>query len=235
MELTSLSDLLELQEVDLQIDRLIDQRQSLPELESYRASHEALRDLKSERAREGGDLKRLELELDKAEGELEILESKLGEHETRLFAGGMSARETEHMRLEVQSLKGQRGTMEEKVLRMLDGIDPQQEKVAELDRQIAELDKAKSELESIIKSEWKRIDAELAIKEERKKEAISPIDSELLELYDKLRGIKEGVAVAAFEHGVCGGCQLMLSRAEQEEAFAAHPPRCVHCRRILVA
>ncbi|MFP4073508.1 MAG: hypothetical protein ACLFVZ_05680, partial [Actinomycetota bacterium] len=111
MELTSLADLLDLQEIDLQIDRLLERRQSLPELQQYKEIHEQVESEEKEREEKAAELKDLELQLDKAEGELEILENKLEEHETRLFAGGMSGRETEHMRLEVQSLKGQRSTM----------------------------------------------------------------------------------------------------------------------------
>ena len=235
MELTSLADLLDLQEVDLQIDRLLDQRQSLPELEDYKTAHEQVQQKESELDTDAAHLKQLELGLDKAEGELELLELKLGEHETRLFAGGMSARETEHMRLEVQSLKGQRGAMEERVLGMLEGIDPARAGVAAIQAEIDQLNASKSELEASIKQQWKTIDAELARKEERKKDALAPIDDDLLELYEKLRGIKEGVAVAAYDHGVCGGCHMALSPAEQEEAFGDELPRCVHCRRILVA
>jgi len=235
MALTSLADLLDLQEVDLQIDRLLDQRQSLPELDDYKTAHEQVQQKESELDTDAAHLKQLELDLDKAEGELELLELKLGEHETRLFAGGMSARETEHMRLEVQSLKGQRGAMEERVLGMLEGIDPARAGVAAIQAEIDQLNASKSELEASIKQQWKTIDAELARKEERKKDALAPIDDDLLELYEKLRGIKEGVAVAAYDHGVCGGCHMALSPAEQEEAFGDELPRCVHCRRILVA
>jgi predicted nucleic acid-binding Zn-ribbon protein len=64
---------------------------------------------------------------------------------------------------------------------------------------------------------------------------MEPIDPELLDLYENLRSHKEGVAVAAYDHGVCGGCHMALSPAEQEEAFSGDLPRCVHCRRILVA
>ena len=235
MEMTSLADLLDLQEVDLQIDRLLDQRQSLPELEAYKAAHDELQTKEQVREARASDLRQLELDLDKAEGELEILETKLQEHETRLFAGGMSGRETEHMRLEVQSLKAQQEAMEEKVLAMLEDIDPARAGVSEIEIDIERINKARSELESSIKQQWKTIDAELARKEERKQEALRPVDPELLELYEKLREIKEGVAVAAYDHGVCGGCHLTLSPAEQEEAFDAELPRCVHCRRILVA
>jgi uncharacterized protein len=235
MEMTSLADLLDLQGIDLQIDRLLDQRQSLPELDSYKEAHEDLQKKEKVREERARDLKQMELDLDKAEGELEILETKLQEHETRLFAGGMSGRETEHMRLEVQSLKAQQGAMEEKVLAMLEDIDPAQASVAEIEDDIERISKTRSDLESSIKQQWKTIDAELARKEERKQEALQPIDSELLGLYEKLREIKEGVAVATYDHGVCGGCHMTLSPAEQEEAFGADLPRCVHCRRILVA
>lgn len=235
MELTSLADLLDLQEVDLQIDRLLERRQSLPELDAYKNAHEELAGLETDRDRAAAVLKQLELDLDKAEGELQLLEIKLDEHETRLFAGGMSARETEHMRLEVQSLKAQKGSLEEKVLGQLEEVDPAREKVEEIESSMREVEATKTRLEAAIKQEWKQIDAELARKEERKAEALAPIPPDLLELYDKLRGIKEGVAVAPFDHGVCGGCHMTLSPAEQEEAFRADIPRCVHCRRILVA
>ena len=49
MELTSLADLLDLQEIDLQIDRLLEQRQSLPELAAYKAAHEEQQRTESER------------------------------------------------------------------------------------------------------------------------------------------------------------------------------------------
>ena len=235
MQLTSLADLLDLQELDLAIDRLLDQRQSLPELEAYKGAHEELAGLEKDRSTKAASLKELELELDKAEGELELLEIKVDEHETRLFAGGMSSRETEHMRLEVQSLKAQQSAMEEKVLGLLDGIDPAREAVSSVESEVDRLEAVKNELEESIKTQWKVIDAELARKEERKLAALEPIDGELLELYEKLRGIKEGVAVASYDHGVCGGCHMTLSPAEQEEAFADDLPRCVHCRRILVA
>ncbi len=234
MELTSLADLLDLQEIDLQIDRLLDQRQSLPELERYKTVHEEVQEKEGEREKRAAELRQLELDFDKAEGELELLENKLEEHETRLFAGGMSARETEHMRLEVQSLKGQRGAMEERVLEMLEKVDPARESLQQVEAEITRLNATKSELESTIKDQWSTIDAELARKEARKKDALQPIDADLLETYEKLRGIKEGVAVAAYDHGVCGGCHMTLSPAEQDEAFASDLPRCVHCRRILV-
>jgi predicted nucleic acid-binding Zn-ribbon protein len=235
MEITSLADLLDVQDLDSQIDRLLEKRQSLPELASYKGAHEQEVELNAAMEVAAAELKQLELDFDKADGELQILEAKLQEHETRLFAGGMSGRETEHMRLEVQSLKGQREALEERVLQMLEQLDPHRARVAELKSEIDAVGSVKAALEETIKAEWKRIDAELARKEERKKEALAPVPPDLVELYEKLRPIKEGVAIARYEHGVCDGCHMALSPAEESEAFAEEIPRCVHCRRLLVA
>jgi hypothetical protein len=234
MQLTSLADLLDVQDLDLQIDRLLDQRQSLPELDAYKAAHEELADLGNRHDVAAGELRQLELDFDKSEGELEILETKLTEHETRLFAGSMSARETEYMRLEVESLKGQREAKEERVLGMLESVDPARQTVADLDASIDSTTAEKTKLEGIIKAEWKRIDAELARKEERKKDALIPIPDDLVEMYEKLREMKEGVAIGRLDNGVCGGCHMTLSATEQAETLDADLPRCVHCRRILV-
>ena len=235
MEITSLADLLDVQDLDLQIDRLLDRRKSLPELEAYREAHEKQLSLEKQLLDASAALKTLELDFDKHEGELEILEHKLSEHETRLYAGGMSARETEYMRLEVQSLKGQRSAMEERVLTLLEDLDPARETVQKLVVESETVMSNKETLEKVIKAEWKKIDAELARKEERKKEALAPVPEDLVEMYEKLRRSKEGVAIGRFEHGVCGGCHMALSPAEQAEAFAVEIPRCVHCRRLLVA
>ncbi|MCZ6506300.1 MAG: hypothetical protein O6834_10070 [Actinobacteria bacterium] len=235
MELLSLADLLDVQNLDLQIDRLLEKREFLPELEVYKKVHSELQDLEAKRDASATILKQLELQLDKSEGEFEILETKLNEHETRLFAGGMSARETEFMRLEVQGLRGQHDAMEERVLQMLDVIDQPRDEVKSLETESEAASSEKTELEASIKREWKQIDGELARKEDRKKEAVRPIDDDLMELYEKLRRIKEGVAVASYDHNVCGGCHMVFSPAEEVEAFSSDLPRCVHCRRILVA
>jgi predicted nucleic acid-binding Zn-ribbon protein len=138
------------------------------------------------------------------------------------------------MRLEVQSLKGQRSAMEERVLTLLEDLDPARDTVQQLVAEGETVMSSKEALEKVIKAEWKQIDAELARKEERKKGAVSPIPPDLLEMYEKLRLSKEGVAIGRFEHGVCGGCHMALSAAESAEALDAEIPRCVHCRRILV-
>jgi predicted nucleic acid-binding Zn-ribbon protein len=235
MMITSLADLLEVQALDLDIDRLLDRRQGLPQIGERRLLQGSIEALEAERATAAEELRSIELALDKAEGELEMLETKLKEHETRLFAGGLSGRETEYMRLEVQSLRGQDDALEGRVLQMLEDVEPSRAVVADLDEKIAAAMSKRAELDDEIAAEWKVIDADLARKEEAKSKAMAPIEPGLLEIYEKLRRSKEGVAIAVFDHGVCGGCHMALSPSEQEEVLREEMPRCVHCRRILVA
>lgn len=234
MEIPALADLLDLQAIDLGIDRLIERRQSLPELEQYRQANADRVEAETERDALAADLRHLELDLDKAEGELSMLEAKLSESETRLYAGGMSAKETEHKRIEVTSLKGQREASEERVLGLLERFEGLREKVSEAQKGTAALRARETGLEEVIKVAWKEIDRDIHRQEARKVEVAPAIPAPLLEMYEQLRRTKEGVAVGRFEHGTCGGCQLALSPAEQAEAKETDPPRCVHCRRILV-
>ncbi|MEX2623138.1 MAG: hypothetical protein WD651_05400 [Acidimicrobiia bacterium] len=234
MEISGLADLLDLQDIDLGIDRLLHHRQTLPELAAYQEASARLELLGSEYEKVFQEMRGLERDTDKAEGELELIEVRLKESETRLYAGGMSGRETEQKRLEVQALRGQQGTMEERVLLLLDRLDPLRAEVGRLEREKAAEAEEANRLEQLIGAAWKDIDAQIARREDRKVDIAAPIPPELVKLYEQLRKTKEGVAVGRLEGGVCGGCHLALSLPEQAEAAEWDPPRCIHCMRILV-
>lgn len=233
-DMQSYGDLLDLQEVDLDIDRLLHTRASLPVLDEYRAAHDASASAAGEHEELDQEFKLASRDLDKAEGELEILEEKLGREEQRLFAGGMSARETENMRNEVISLRTKQSEMEDQVLELIEARESLEERVGASSAKLAELKATESALEAEVGAEWKKIDAELARREGSKGEIIRLIPPDLLATYDRLRNSKQGVAIGRLIDGVCGGCHLALSAAEQLEVAADDPPLCLHCRRILV-
>jgi len=234
-EFESLVDLLDLQEVDLYIDRLLHQRQSLPEMEGYRVAHARSEQIAARLAEISDEFKQISLQEDKAEGELELLEQKVHQQEQRLFAGGLSARETENLRREVESLRSREGTMEDEVLVLLDRREYLETEVAAVKVEWEGAQAEEKRLETTIGQKWKTLDAEIAKKEARKRDIATLIDPELLELYEHLREHKEGVAVGRLEHGgICGGCHLRLSTAEQKQVLTENLPRCLHCRRILV-
>ncbi len=233
-DLRSLEDLLDLQKVDLEIDQLLNDRQSLPELAAYRNAHERRQALDAEHAAAAAELRSTTLAVDKVSGELEIAEAKLNAEQNRLYAGGLSARDATFLRQEVEMLTRKNGEMENEVLELLDLREQHEAEVDRLAETIVDVQAERDRLEALIEASWKAIDARLATKEVRKADIVPLIESELLELYEELRLVKDGVAVGRLAEDNCGGCHLRLTAAEQLYLKKSDPPRCNHCRRILV-
>ena len=167
-ELKSLADLLDLQAVDLEIDRLLHERESLPELDDYRVTHEALTQASNRLEAAQAALRETTLAIDKTNGELEIAEDKIGREQMRLYAGGLSARDADYMRREVEMLTRKKGEMEEEVLELMEHGEEQEAEVEAATAEVDKLSGRKGELEGAISEAWKGIDARLATKEERK-------------------------------------------------------------------
>ena len=233
-ELLSLEDLLDLQVVDLEIDRLLNERQSLPELESYRIADADATEIANQKAAADGVLRETDLELDRTSGELDLAEDKLATEQNRLYAGGLSARDATFLRQEVQMLERKNGDMEDGVLALLETRETQGQGAVDLAERLEVAKAEKARFEALIQSSWSAIDARIAKKEARKSDIVPLITSDLIELYEDLREIKDGVAVARLAEDVCGGCHLRLTAAEQLEMRQSEPQRCLHCRRILV-
>ena len=233
-QLNSLADLLDLQAVDLEIDRLLHDRESLPELADYRSAHERLADASARLQALRATLKETALAVDRTNGELEISEEKIDREQMRLFAGGLSARDADYMRREVEMLTRKKGEMEEEVLELMEKAEMQEAEVDALSDEVNNLSADKARLESVIAEAWKGIDARLAGKEQRKSDIVPLIDESLLDLYEELRKAKGGVGVGRLADGTCGGCHLRITEAELLDVTRSDPPRCIHCRRILV-
>jgi len=231
----SLEDLLELQGLDSSIDRLLDRRSHLPQLAAFRLAHQRLERLDAEIAAATAAKRELELAENRAEGEMKLDEAKVQREEQRLFAGvGLTAKDLTHLRDEVTQLRERISRREDEALALIDQQQAATTTLADLEgqRRVAAADKER--LEAEIGAEWKVIDAELGRLEARKRDTVPLVDPELVALYEELRPIKEGVAAAALTDGTCGGCHLKLTPAEEIQVRRVHPPRCLHCRRILV-
>ncbi|MBT8164710.1 MAG: hypothetical protein HKO63_10010 [Acidimicrobiia bacterium] len=227
-------DLLGLQGIDTEIDQLLHARQSLPELEQFKSAHEAITSLQAEAASQESELAETVSQLKKAEGELELTEKKRSSEEMRMFAGGLSAKDLSNLQMEVEMLGRNIETAEEEILALLETRDQQETAFLETTGQIEKLEAESTVLEAAIAEQWKEIDDEVAVQQERRGDFVPLIPPDLLELYEELRPNKEGVGAARLMEGVCGGCHLSLSPAEQHEVLKEDPPRCLQCRRILV-
>jgi hypothetical protein len=229
-----LESLLDVQGVDSEIDRLLARRTSLPILEEFRQAHGELQRLEGELAEQSTHARETRLALDRAEGEMLIDEEKAAKEEHRLFAGGLTAREATHMRDEVAMLRKRVSDREDEVIELMELREQYDQRAAELEAQRVEASATKARLDEEIRAEWAAIDGQVATLRGQREGLASKVDADLMELYDAIRPGKDGVAAAVLTDRVCGGCHLALSAAEESQALKAQPPRCLHCRRILI-
>ena len=105
----------------------------------------------------------------------------------------MSGRETEQKRLEVQSLRGQQSALEDRVLGLIDQVDPVRTEVARLDAQLSTTGAEVARLEEVIAAAWRQIDGQIGRHEESKREIAATISPELIALYEQLRNRRTGL------------------------------------------
>ncbi len=232
-DIRSLEDLLDLQVIDSDLDRLFERRAGLPELEAYRAAHEELSGIEQQLSEMAERQREIYLASDKSDGELKIEEEKAHREEQRLYAGGLSARDSEHLRAEVEMLRRQISEREDQSLALMEEEELLDAARAEREKERDAVAAEKGRIEEVVAASWKQIDDEVARLEARKAEVVPLVDPDLIELYEQIRPSKEGVAIARLGEGICGGCHLTLSAAEQIQATKKFPPRCIHCHRIL--
>ena len=227
------TDLLDLQHVDSLIDKLGKDRHTLPELAQHRQAYQVARVAEVAHSELSDRLRAVDRSLARVEDELKMTEQKLGEQERRLFAGGMTAREADHLRLEVGHLGNQVSTMEDELLELLE----------ERERLDGEEQSGREEAASALATErglaqrvaelQATIDESLARYRQRRAEIAERVDAALLRKYVQLRERRGGVVVGEVDGQVCGACHLQMSAAEYQEVAQDPVPQCIHCAAIL--
>ena len=228
--------ILELQELDLAIDRLAARRQELESGEDLRAARERVERLEERVGETRLALDSVDQEQRRLETEVASLEAKIGAEQRRLYDGSVAnPKELESIQHEVEALGRRRSHIEDDVLSQM---ERREELAARLGPQEGELAEARDRLTEIGGASVKELeDIGRALAERTgERAALAPaIDDELLELYEDLRAQKKGVGAAALEDGVCQGCHQKLSPLELEGIKRTGGiRRCTYCRRILV-
>lgn len=228
--------ILELQDLDSSVDRLVARIEELEGGEQLRRGQETAQELEDRvgELRLGLDSQRREQE--RLENEVASLEAKIAAEERRLFDGSVAnPKELSSIQAEVGSLRNRKGRIEDEVLEQMERREDLDQRLPPLE---AELGNAREDLSSLEAEVTQELDQSRKELEElrRARESLVPeFDEELLELYEDLRAQKRGVGAAALEGGVCSGCHQKLSPLELERIKRAEGiRRCEYCRRILV-
>lgn len=139
------------------------------------------------------------------------------------------------MRHQIEGVKGKRSDVETKILESYDreeaiaaAVKAAEKKVADEEGRLkqgeAALDQEKSELETALEGLVRDRDAMRA-----------QVPPALLSKYDRMVGVRDGVAVAEIKKGACGACFKSLTpHAMQEARRRESILNCEACGRILI-
>lgn len=230
--------LLELQELDLGVDRIEYRRRQLPE-----------RGVVADLGRRATELERRRQELSGRRDELASRQAELDEQVSRIRARidaiderlrsgrAGSYRDEQAMSSEAGSLDAHRRQTEDREIEVMEALEPVEEELAGLESELSGLETEQWAATQALADAEGALDAARRELESRRAPVVAAIAPELLATYEKLRRNLGGVGVAKLVDGACGGCHLRLPARERDELVHAPPGTIVHCEqcgRILV-
>jgi len=175
-------------------------------------------------------------ELNRAEGDVEQVVSRLQKDENRLNSGTGTPKELESLQHEVVSLNARRAELEEvelEVMLRVDGIKSRIDELKALDAtlatEIAELTDRKNTASLALESQSTQLATERAA-------TVTSVDKALYDLYEKIRS-GGGAGAAALLGGQCLGCNLSINAVDLKRMLDSAEDeiiRCEECRCILV-
>ncbi len=167
------------------------------------------------------------------EWQIDDLSEKITPAEEKLYSGRITnTKELASLQHEVEGFKAHRGQLEDKVLEIMEQVEPADAGVATTSEELKK-----------IETEWQRQQQQLSADKERVKAIISDlkdkrlalsdkIDPQTVALYQQLRKQKVTAVVRA-EQGICGGCRISLSTANLQQVRSGKLVQCNNCGRIM--
>jgi predicted nucleic acid-binding Zn-ribbon protein len=230
--------LIELQDHDSAIDRLVYRRESLPEharLAELGTSLAAIDQLTAERQ---GELATVSREQARLEDEVEMVRRTAQAEEARAMSGRVtSPKELTAIQEEVAALHRRQSSLEDDLLERMERRETLEAELAELATRREGVVAEQAEVTKARDAALTEIDAEVQVQRAARAALVPKIDPPLLALYEQIRGRQGGIGAAALVGNTCQGCRVSLSPVERN-AMRALPPerikRCENCRRILV-
>lgn len=227
---------LDLQRCDFLIAKLSHQAETLPEVAEIKAANQEANDARDLRIAAETELKDVQRELSRAEGDVEQIVSRIERDEKRLNSGQGAAKELEQLQHELGSLATRKAELEEVELAVMMRVDEIKARITTLSEEEKAAAARKLDAEVRKENALTAISKELEATKSERAQFASTISKELLDLYEKARSSR-GTGAAALSQGQCMGCHLSLNATELSRIKGLAEDevvRCEECRCILV-
>lgn len=223
--------LVELQGLDTQIFKLMKALESIPE--EIRNMEEAFEEKMSTLKQMEDGLRSLQVKRKEKEVDLEAKEGTIRKYQIQLYQIKTN-KEYTALAQEIARVKADNSLLEEEIIKMLDKIDIENQKISK-ERGLLKSEEIKLSEEKVRKGEEaKRIEGELGGLKAQRIELAGKVDGSILPKYERIIRSKDGLAVVPVAGDACQGCFRILPpqvineiKMRQELIF------CDNCARIL--
>ena len=229
-----LSNLVELQDLDNKIYKLIDSKSNSENVLNLKKLELEYKNLSEKINEDKNELSEFFTIKEDNEKKVTSLELQINDIQEKLSGTSLDPSETlnysnqkESLKIQVDKLKLQVQDLKEKNSDQLQIMNDHENSLEDIKNQLINLPK-------IVKDEWDKIDSQIPDLEKEKLELISTFPDELKVLYDNLK--KRGLeVVAAYRNeNQCGCCGVELTSAEIEQILESKFQQCSYCDGVVI-
>ena len=205
-----------MQQIDLELQR---GQQELNEVENQLSDDKALVAAESKLASQ--------------KEQLEDLQEKVKRIDNKLYSGTTKdPKELVNLEKEVKVFKSKISTNEDALLGLMSQVEEIEAKAKTSGEEFERLKREWQQRQETLEQRKTEIETELAELRENRDGLAQQIDSEALNIYERIR-LMRGQAVVKVERGRCQGCHITVSTSQWQKAKAGDLIQCNNCSRIL--
>ncbi|CAI8393876.1 MAG: Uncharacterised protein [Acidimicrobiales bacterium AG-410-I20] len=172
------------------------------------------------------------------EQEVEAVESRISELDGKLYGGMVtSPKEATSLETEIRHLRERQNELEEKILELMEEVEPQERGIEKVNNEIGETQKELEIAREALQVTSAELEETLKETHERREKAASETEAGLLKHYESLRGAFGSSVVVQFDGNNCKGCPSAMPAVEADrlkQIPEGSYSDCQECGRIVV-
>jgi len=223
--------LIELQGIDTKLKDLNDLLGDLPS--KVQGLNEQEDSIKNSLVDNKKRLKELEVELHKKEVDVSQLDGKVDTLKDQLFLV-TNNKQYDALMKEIDHLKEKKSVLEDESIKLLEEKEQLLESVASMETELKDLTEDLSKRREKLESAISESADEKSVLERERQDRVDKIDLNIVSVYDRVMGARDGLAVVHVEGTGCGGCGAHIPPQTVTEVRAeTRIHRCDICGRFL--
>jgi len=175
------------------------------------------------------------IKMDNSKIKLIDISKKINQSESDLYSGNIkNPKELQEVENEISSLKRLRSTQEDTLFQNMLDIEEISKGIERLNSEYQLTDNKINQLNQNLVIERENIQQSITVLIEERKAVEGSISDSAINLYDKLRISKKGIAVSTVTEGVCGSCGSTLTPTQIQSVKSSNSLiPCSTCGRLL--